>query len=70
MGRSRPAYCPAPKQEVILNAIISGLLAENRLQEGVIVDAGAYDGSWACFYFGPSCYVIIPGTTLGAEPAF
>ena len=43
--------CPGgPKTETILNAIVSSLIWERRLSPGVILDAGAFDGTWACFY--------------------
>ena len=41
------ANATRPDSEPILNAIISGLLNEGRLQEGTIVDAGAFNGEWA-----------------------
>lgn len=41
------ANATKPDNEPILNAIVAGLLNEGRLAPGTIVDAGAFDGSWA-----------------------
>jgi FkbM family methyltransferase len=36
-----------PETEPIVNAIVAGLINERRLLPGSIVDAGAFDGTWA-----------------------
>ena len=38
---------PKPVTEPILNALVGGLLNEGRVAPGSIVDAGAFDGTWA-----------------------
>ena len=39
-----------PGNEPILNSIIAGLMTENKMPHGSIVDAGAADGRFACYY--------------------
>ena len=39
-----------PGNEVLLNSIVAGLMAERLLPAGAILDAGANDGRWALFY--------------------
>lgn len=41
--------CDSPRNELILNAILAGLLTEGRVPPGSIVDAGANDGQWTCY---------------------
>lgn len=42
--------CRAPNSERVLNAIVASLIMERRLPNGSIVDAGAFEGKWSCFY--------------------
>lgn len=42
--------CPKPRTEIKLNSIIAGLFAEGNVPEGSIIDVGALDGAFACFY--------------------
>lgn len=42
--------CDKPGFEVQLNSIVASLLLENRLPPGDIVDAGAFNGEWACYW--------------------
>ena len=47
----RPRNCRMkPPFEVMLNAIVAGLLGEGAVPNGSIVDAGAQYGRWACYY--------------------
>ena len=47
MANVTAPFVVKPKTEPLLNSILAGLLNENRLPPGSIVDAGAFDGSWA-----------------------
>lgn len=42
--------CPKPRTEIKLNSIIAGLFAESNVPEGSIIDVGALDGAFSCFY--------------------
>ena len=42
--------CPRPEYETMFTAIVGGLFVEDRMPPGDVVDAGAYKGTWACFY--------------------
>lgn len=42
--------CAKPPNELLLNSIIVGLLQEGRIRNGSLVDAGAADGRFACWY--------------------
>ena len=42
--------CPRPDFEVMLTAILGGLLQEARIPPGVVLDAGAHRGRWSCYY--------------------
>ena len=42
--------CPAPFTELAFRSIVGALLASDSLPPGSIIDAGANDGSDACFY--------------------
>lgn len=46
----RASPCPAPFTELAFRSIVGALLASNILPPGLIIDAGANDGSDACFY--------------------
>ena len=39
-----------PDTEVLLNSIVGSLVRENLIGHGSILDAGAKDGRWACYY--------------------
>ena len=52
--------CGVPS-EVLLNAILAGLLSENRMPAGSIIDAGANDGEEACRFA-----LAAPGRTVHA----
>ena len=61
----RRGGCPPPTTEVMLNAIIGGLLAEEMMPPGAILDAGAAEGLFACFYA-----TIAPNrTVIAIDPA-
>jgi len=49
-ARSTGRCAKLPKTEVMLNSMISGLLRERLVPNGTIVDAGAADGRFACFF--------------------
>ena len=49
-ARSNSLLCPRPGFELMLTSIISSLMLEGRVPNGSIVDAGAHDGTWACYY--------------------
>ena len=42
--------CPPPDNEPVLRSLLGGLFAEGLVPPGVIIDAGANDGSDACYY--------------------
>jgi FkbM family methyltransferase len=42
--------CPKPTTELKLNSIIAGLFLERNMPAGSIIDVGALDGAFACFY--------------------
>ena len=42
--------CNSPGTEVILNSIVGALIEEGRMPTGAMIDAGANQGEWACFY--------------------
>ena len=42
--------CPKPTTELKLNSIIAGLFLEQNMPAGSIIDVGALDGAFACFY--------------------
>ena len=51
MTLRNPRSCKLkPPFEVMLSAIVAGLLAEGRVPNGSIVDAGAQYGRWSCYY--------------------
>ena len=42
--------CSLPRSEEIFNSIVAGMAREGLIQNGSWVDAGANDGSTACFF--------------------
>lgn len=55
MGGGAPpqeAACVKPATEVLLHSIVASLLSECRLPAGAILDAGAFNGEWACYWAG------------------
>ena len=44
------SVCGKPNTEILLNSIVAGLIAEQRLPPGSLLDAGADGGMWACYW--------------------
>ena len=42
--------CPKPLAETLLTSIIGGLLLEGRIPPGNVINAGANEGAYACWY--------------------
>lgn len=50
-GSFMPRDCKLkPPYEIMLNAVVAGLMKEGAMPNGSIVDAGAENGRWACYY--------------------
>jgi FkbM family methyltransferase len=50
LSQGLPNDCPKPSTELKLNSIIAGLFREDNMPRGSIIDVGALDGTFACFY--------------------
>ena len=49
-SKLRSRHCPRPQHELMLTSIIGSLLREGSMPPGAIVDSGAFQGWWACYY--------------------
>ena len=45
-----PPRCSTPRSEVIFNSIVGGLFREGFVPNGSLIDVGAMEGTFACFY--------------------
>ena len=47
---ARTSYCPIPATELLFNSMVGALLRDGLLREGSLLDAGANNGAFACWY--------------------
>ena len=41
--------CAKPHNEVLLNSLLGALLTEGLIAPGALLDAGTFNGEWACY---------------------